>query len=151
MRALRILGTGAAVPDEALTSAELDVRLGLPPWSPSGEEFANMTARALEHLSPSLRQYVSGADVFVTDAPGVELVADGVDPRALVVLDGLDGEDASPRATRVFVYAVNVTRVAGAPDAVEAEIGDALEREISATFLEDHEDDRGPRDKRELN
>lgn len=30
-RALRILGTGAAVPDEALTSAELDERLGLPP------------------------------------------------------------------------------------------------------------------------
>jgi 3-oxoacyl-[acyl-carrier-protein] synthase-3 len=29
-RALRILGTGAELPDEALTSAELDVRLGLP-------------------------------------------------------------------------------------------------------------------------
>jgi 3-oxoacyl-[acyl-carrier-protein] synthase-3 len=29
-RALRILGTGAVVPDEALTSAELDRRLGLP-------------------------------------------------------------------------------------------------------------------------
>src|SRR5690606_12275774 len=117
-----------------LRSRELDVRLGLPPWSPTGEEFGAMTGRALEGLSPVLRQYVAGADVFVTDAPGVELVADGVDPRALVLLDGIADEDStSPRATRVFVYAINVTRVAGSPDTVEAEIADALEREISAT------------------
>jgi tetratricopeptide (TPR) repeat protein len=136
-----------------LRSRELDVRLGLPPWSPSGEDFGEMTGRALEGLAPMLRQYVVGADVYVTDAPGVELVADGVDPRALVLLDGLaDEESTSPRATRVFVYAINVTRVAGSPDTVEAEIADALEREISATFLEqDPDEEPPPRDSRDLN
>jgi Flp pilus assembly protein TadD len=135
-----------------LRSRELDVRLGLPPWSPSGEELGAMTGRALDGLSPMLRQYVAGADVYVTDAPGVELVADGVDPRALVLLDGIaDEETGSPRATRVFVYAVNVTRVAGSPDTVEAEIADALEREISATFLEGDPDEEPLASGRDLN
>ncbi len=133
-----------------LRSRELDVRMGLPPWSPTGDEFGAMTTRALEQLAPVLRQYVAGTDVFVTDAPGVELVADGVDPRALVLLDGVvDEEAAVPRASRLFVYAVNLTRVAGSPEALETEIADALEREISATFLEPDPDEERPA--REMN
>lgn len=128
-----------------LRSRELDVALGLPPWSPTGEELGQMTSRALEALAPVLKQYVAGADVFVTDAPGVELVADGVDPRALVLLDGiLEDEGAAPQASRIFIYAINVTRVAGTADTVEAEIGGAIEREISSTFLEDHDADETP-------
>jgi tetratricopeptide (TPR) repeat protein len=128
-----------------LRSRELDVQLGLPPWSPSGEAFGEMTERALANLATVLKPYVAGADVFVTDAPGVELVADGVDPRALILLDGVVEEDGgSPRASRVFVYAINVTRVAGSTESVESEIADALEREISATFLEPDHDTEPP-------
>ena len=102
-------------------------------------------------LNPVLNRYVEGADVYVSDVPGMELVAEGVDPRALVLLDGL-AEDEHERTVRgaederpcgrVFVYALNVVRLAGNFDAIEREITLALEREITATFLEAEQAER---------
>ncbi len=48
-RSLRILGTGAVVPDEVLTSADLDVRLGLPPGTV--EERTGVRVRPVERGS----------------------------------------------------------------------------------------------------
>ena len=66
------------------------------------------------------------------------LRADGVDPRALVLLDGFSSLDERPGrdrpAGRVFIYALNVTRLAGTVEGIEREITLALEREI-ADFL----------------
>ena len=80
-------------------------------------------------------------EVFVADVPGVEVVVDGVDPRALLLLDGINTEDVAPLTARVFVYQRNVERLAGALENVEGEVYAALEREITATFI-DPEDDR---------
>lgn len=128
-----------------LKSRELDLELGMPPWAPGRDGFQTIAEGATAGLNPVLRRYVEGADVYVSDAPGMELVAEGVDPRALVLLDGLasdereravrDPADARP-CTRVFVYALNVSRLAGSFDGIEREITLALEREITATFLE---------------
>ena len=106
--------------------------------------------KAVAALNPVLRRYVEGADVYVSDVPGMELVAEGVDPRALVLLDGLASEDrarataaASAPCARVFVYALNVARLAGSAERHRA--GDhacALEREITATFLEAEQAER---------
>jgi hypothetical protein len=69
--------------------------------------------------------------------PGVEVVVDGVDPRALLLLDGVNaGGSVTTMTARVFVYQRNVERLAGSIDQVEAEIRAALEREITATFLD---------------
>jgi hypothetical protein len=103
-----------------------------------------------------LRRYIDVADVYVSDVPGMELVAEGVDPRALVLLDGIAadereraGRPAEVRAcARVFVYALNVTRLAGSVDTIEREISLALEREITATFLEA---EQGEKTEKELN
>jgi hypothetical protein len=85
----------------------------------------------------------------VGDVPGMELVADGVDPRALVLLDGLPPpEGPQTGAQRVFVYQRNVERVAGGEGQIEQEIATALEREIGGTFLET---ETRQRDRRELN
>ena len=43
---------------------------------------------------------------------------------------------------RVFVYALNVARLAGNMEAIEREITLALEREITATFLEAEQAER---------
>lgn len=135
-----------------LRSRELDVEMGMPPWAPSRETFAKLAKSAVEALNPVLRGYVDEADVFVSDVPGMELVAEGVDPRALVLLDGVAGEDADGTAregrgcSRVFVYALNVARLAGGVEAVEREITLALEREISATFLEAEQGEKGERE-----
>jgi len=134
-----------------LRARELDLTIGVPPWSPPREQWEHAAAAAFEALNPLLHKYVGGADVFISDVPGVELVAEGVDPRALVILDGFEGDEddadllapdllgarrAPSRAGRVFIYALNVSRQASQLSQVEPEIVSALEREITATFLE---------------
>lgn len=136
-----------------LKARELDLAHGVPPWSPAREVWEKAAADAFMQLNPLLHNCVAGADVFISDVPGVELVADGVDPRALVVLDGLDVEPGMElatgrrpmRATRVFLYALNIARQAGQLATIEAEILDALEREISGVFLTGVED-KAPKD-----
>lgn len=137
-----------------LKSRELDLAAGVPPWVPPREDWEKLATGAFERLNPILAQYVNGADVYISDVPGVELVADGVDPRALVLLDGFEGpsvdldledptEAARPlRAGRVFVYAVNIARLGGHVEALEREVLLALEREITVTFLEPEQNAR---------
>ena len=102
-----------------LHSRDLDIDMGLPPWAPSRESFVAIAKKAIAALNPVLRRYVDVADVYISDVPGMELVAEGVDPRALVLLDGLFADEV-PRGdrtevpcTRIFVYAINVARLAG--------------------------------------
>ena len=129
-----------------LKSRELDVELGMPPWAPGREAFQQLGEKAVAELNPVLRRYVEGADVFITDVPGMELVADGVDPRAAVLLDGFIGDEHAPEGDepvgRVFVYALNVTRLSGGPEGLDREITQALEREITAMFLEAEQAER---------
>jgi hypothetical protein len=69
---------------------------------------------------------------------GPELVVDGIDPRALVILDVTRGENVEDgeRAARgrIFVYQRNVERAAGSLDGIEDELLRALEHEISHVF-----------------
>jgi hypothetical protein len=69
------------------------------------------------------------------------------------LLDGLgEGERETERpeapCARVFVYALNVARLAGGLDGIGHEITLALEREITATFLEP---EQGEKAEHELN
>ncbi|MFO0551713.1 MAG: tetratricopeptide repeat protein [Polyangiaceae bacterium] len=146
------LGDGKGATVAFLRARELDLTQGMPPWSPPREEWERCAANAFGMLNPLLHKYVGGADVFISDLPGVELVAEGVDPRALIILDGFDDDGSQEdiarvmrqpvRAARVFIYAINVARQAGQLSAIEAEILAALEREISATFLEPGQQER---------
>ncbi|MFO0569819.1 MAG: tetratricopeptide repeat protein [Polyangiaceae bacterium] len=120
-----------------LHSRELDLELPAPPWALSRETFEQRAQAAVESLDPSLRAFLREGEVYVADVPGVEVVTDGVDPRALVLLDGVPAESPSGGITaRVFVYQRNVERLAGTVEAVEAEIGAALAREITLAFVE---------------
>lgn len=128
-------------------SRELDLSLGMPPWSPGRDVFQQMAVKAIAGINQVLYRYIDGADIYVSDAPGMELVAEGVDPRALILLDGIDEEQKEGRhASRVFVYALNIARLAGGLDAIEHEIAVAVEREISATFLEPEQSERASKE-----
>jgi tetratricopeptide (TPR) repeat protein len=137
-----------------LRSRELDIELGMPPWAPGREGFQGLGQKSIAALNPVLRRYVEAADIYVSDVPGMELVAEGVDPRALVLLDGIASEerergfrsgDSRPCA-RVFIYALNVARLAGSMEGIEREVTLALEREITATFLEAEQAERSERE-----
>ena len=120
-----------------LRSRELDLTLPSPAWTLTRETFEVTAKRALASLDEQLRAFVREDEVHAAEVPGVEVVVDGVDPRALLLLDGVTaGPSGSVPTARVFVYQRNVERLAGSVELVEAEIRGALEREITATFLE---------------
>lgn len=118
-----------------LRSRELDLEVPAPPWTLSRETFELTARRAFLGLDDHLRSYLRDEELYVADVPGVEVVVDGVDPRALLLIDGV-GTAGTAISARVFVYQRNVERLAGSIEQVEAEIRMALEREITATFLE---------------
>ena len=136
---IRTLVTGRAdVPGAIqafLKSRELDLSLPPPSWALSRDAFEPSARRAVERLTPRLRTFIRQDEIFVTDAPGAEAIVDGVDPRALVLVDALEGPNGAPTG-RLFVYQRNVERLAGSLDRIEDEIRSALEREIAAAMLE---------------
>jgi tetratricopeptide (TPR) repeat protein len=132
-----------------LRTRVIDLSKDPPAWAPSAEAFATVVEAVVAKLDAILARYVQEADVYVVDVPGAELVVDGVDPRAMMILDATRGEDGERDAARLFVYQRNVERAAGALDAMEDELSKALEREITSMFLE--ADPAAPVDKRQLN
>ncbi len=96
----------------------------------------------MEKLDIVLARYVREAEVYIVDLPGAELVVDGVDPRAMLVLDTPPVEDGAPARVRVFVYQRNIERAAGSVEALDGEIAAALEREVTAVFLEGQKPDK---------
>jgi tetratricopeptide (TPR) repeat protein len=135
-----------------LRARGLDLARELPAWSPSPEAFASVVETVVGKLDSVLARYVQEAEVFVVDVPGVELVVDGVDPRALLILDAArvaTAEEGERDTARLFVYQRNVERAAGALEAMEEELSRAIEREITSMFLEKDPDE--PVDKTRLN
>jgi tetratricopeptide (TPR) repeat protein len=120
-----------------LQTRGLDLGRPGPPWSPSADAFAALVRTVISKLDVVLARYIREANVYVIDVPGAELVVDGVDPRSLMILDS-PPQDEGPRKGRIFVYQRNVERAAGTLDAMEDELVAALEREITAVFLEKH-------------
>lgn len=121
-----------------LRSRESELAAGVPPWAPNAEAFRLLTEGALAELDPTLQQHLEGADVFVSGMPGAEVVVDGVDPRALALIEVVpppaEDDGSVPPDVRVFVYALNVVKAAGGVHAVQQQIRLALEREVRAVF-----------------
>lgn len=119
-----------------LRARELDLAEPSFPWSAPRESFIRVIQSAVAGLDPVFGQYVRDAEVFISEMPGIELVADGVDPRALVLLDGVAGPDEpGPPCRRLFVYQRNVERVAGCAERIEQDVREAIEREVMAVFM----------------
>ncbi len=130
-------GDPAGATEAFLRSRELDIEVAPPAWALSPETFAANVRRLVDGLDDKLKKHVRANEIYVSDVPGVEVVVDGVDPRALLMLDGIGPTGPDGLATaRLFVYQRNVERIAGAVELIEAEVRAALEREIRLTFIE---------------
>ncbi len=141
-----------------LRSRALDMTKPPPPWAPSPEAFAQLVRRVIQGLDALLARWVRDADIYIVDVPGAELVVDGVDPRAMVILDARTPEEAASAGlgdtgggmqARLFIYQRNVERGAGSVAALESELSAGLEREITAVFLD--RDTPPPAEKHQLN
>lgn len=118
-----------------LKSRELDLEYPPAPWSLSRDTFRQSVERALDTLPAPLLACLRRDEVYVADVPGVEAVVDGVDPRAAVLLDALQGEAEHPASARLFVYQRNIERLAGSLGGLDKELAASLEREINAVFF----------------
>lgn len=115
-----------------LEARELDLRAPRAPWSVERETFQRTVEKAVAKLAADKLEQLKDALVLVADAPGMEVVADGVDPRAGILLDAMSAPGAPPPlAQRVFIYQRNIERVVGGIEQVEDEITAQLEEEIA--------------------
>lgn len=117
-----------------LECRDLDRELPRPPWSMPREQFHRSVVRALEQIEAGLVRALEGALVIVDDQPGVEVVAEGVDPRASVLIDGL-GEPppgVEARIVRLFVYQRNIERLCAGIEELEDEIAHQVGEELRA-------------------
>lgn len=117
-----------------LKAHELDANLPLPPWALSRDTFFDTVKKVVEGLTPRLRAFVDPREVYVADLPGVEVIVEGADPRAPVLLDTLEGPGSS---FRLFVYKRNIERLSGAVDRLEEEIQNSIEREVASAAFGD--------------
>jgi tetratricopeptide (TPR) repeat protein len=111
-----------------------------PPWAPSLEAFEQVIQRALEALPEALRASLADLPLEVADLPPLELVAEGFDPWAMVLVASLGAEGGGPERapTAIFVYKRNVERAAGSLEELPTALGLALEQELA--FLLGDED-----------
>lgn len=125
-----------------LRSRELDLEMPAPAWALTREAFSDTVRRSILSLDPELRAHLREEELFIAEAPGIEVVVDGVDPRALLLLDAVQPSESGASANaRVFIYQRNVERLAGSIDFLEAEIKAAIEREVSSTLMATTSDD----------
>ena len=73
-------GDAKGATEAFLRSRELDLELGAPRGRCRASSSRKLAEKAVLGLDPVLERYVRDADVYVSDVPGMELVADGVDP-----------------------------------------------------------------------
>lgn len=123
----------------ALRTYKIDGQLRAPSWAPSA---ASIHRRVVQILSecpePALQSLVGdGADlmVIVHDAPSLELVMEGVDPRiCAIALAGRIPQNGDPELTSVAVYRRNLLRLCRGPEQFDDELRYALLDELSAFF-----------------
>lgn len=118
----------------ALQARELDVQSPPPPWAIPTPHFERRVQRALAQLPEEISGVLAGALVVVTDLPGAEVVAEGLDPRMPVLLDAIAEVGHPPSVGRVFIYKRNIERLAPGLMELDAEVLRALITEVCATF-----------------
>ena len=134
---------------EFLRTRQCDARVPEPAWSLPREHFERRIQLALRRLPRVVADKLEDTLVVAADLPGVEVVAEGVDPRTSVLVDDLADGDGVRRIVRIYVYQRNVERFAGSPTGVTDEILHAIEREVAhvhadvaaALPADDEEDD----------
>ena len=116
--------------------------LAQPPvfWALSRESFEERVRETIPRLPKPLLASLDDAIVIVTDLPGAEVVADGVDPRSGVLLDTAQRAPGSgaapPKVTRMFIYQRNAERAAEDVSELNDELYALIEDELCATFPE---------------
>jgi tetratricopeptide (TPR) repeat protein len=117
-----------------LKTRQLDGVLPRPPWTPSHARFEKVVQAALRQLPDTLARRLEGNLIMVTDLPGVEVVAEGVDPRTPLLLDEMATSPGAEEQRRLFVYQRNIERLIRQPLELQDDVRQILSRELEAHF-----------------
>ena len=117
-----------------LKTRHLDGLLPQPPWSPSHGRFEKIVQAALRALPEALTQRLEGNLIMVSDLPGLEVVAEGVDPRTPLLLDEMATNAGGEEQRRLFVYQRNLERLIRHPLGIQEDVQEILHRELEAHF-----------------
>jgi tetratricopeptide (TPR) repeat protein len=117
-----------------LKTRHLDGLLPQPPWSPSHARFEKVVQAALRELPEELTQRLEGNLIMVADLPGLEVVAEGVDPRTPLLLDEMATTAGGDEQRRLFVYQRNIERLIRHPLELQDDVREILHRELEAHF-----------------
>ncbi|MBI5512680.1 MAG: tetratricopeptide repeat protein [Deltaproteobacteria bacterium] len=106
-----------------MEARDLDLAAPAVRWSLPREQFHRHVERALQGLEARFLAHLEGALVLVTDAPGMEMVVDGVDPRAPLLVEGFDQAHRDREdGPRMFVYQRNIEKLCRGPEYLEEEL-----------------------------
>lgn len=119
-----------------LRSLKAERDLAPPPGSLTPELFEKRVRAAMRRLPPAISARLDEALVVPCDLPGMEVVAEGVDPRVPLLVDDEATEGGARRIVRLFLYQRNLERFVGPTGSLVDEIVHAIEREVSLVFPE---------------
>jgi tetratricopeptide (TPR) repeat protein len=119
-------GRGSIATDAFMNTRLLDGLRPPAPWAMDQDVFERMVARVVAELDPALAKTLRKARVYCVDLPGNELVVDGLDPRAPLLIDRREESGD----VRLFVYLRNLERSAQTEESLAVELAKVLEREL---------------------
>jgi tetratricopeptide (TPR) repeat protein len=115
-----------------LHARDLDLQAPPPPWSLPHDQFERKVQASIHRLPAEVMPHLEGTLVVVVDAPGAEVVAEGVDPRVPLLMEDIQGEGEALRVGRLFVYQRNLERLSPGIAELEDELSRGLEHELKA-------------------
>lgn len=116
-----------------LKTRHLDGQLPVPPWAVPHGRFEKIVQAALRELPDELANRLEGNLIMVTDLPGIEIVAEGVDPRTPLLLDEMSTQE-DDQHRRLFIYQRNIERLIRHPLELQEDVREILSRELEAHF-----------------
>jgi tetratricopeptide (TPR) repeat protein len=117
-----------------LKTRHLDGQVPRPSWSVSHSRFEKVVQGALRGLPEDIARRLEGNLIMVTDLPGLEIVAEGIDPRTPLLLDEMSGNGGNEDQRRLFVYQRNIERLIRHPLELQQDVLEILQRELEAHF-----------------
>ena len=118
----------------------LDAAVSTPEWSPDAKAFEAKARTVIAGLPPKALSYLDKAAIAIDPQPSEALVADGVDPRALVIYEGTSANEGTAKLSTIRLFQRNIEAVVDNAQDLDEQIRVATLVEAANFFNIDEED-----------
>lgn len=115
-----------------LECRERDIKAPVVPWGETTAQFERRLQDRIPQLPAALLAELEDTLIIVEAFPGVEMVAEGLNPRAPAMMDEVPLHDGKDTLRRLFVYHRNIDRFCAGPDSLDTDLDRILAAEIEA-------------------